>query len=88
MVGLLSYTRRRVLPRYSKACLVAKNMQTMFGSVVTQCTDTHNCQADEAFLHNNSTTLSNLTDMLNTAKCCRQFSPVAAARLAWLAAVF
>ncbi len=67
---------------------MAKNMQTMFDSVVAPCTDAHDCRADEAFLQNNATTLSKLTDMLNTDKCGRQFSPVADARLAWLAAVF
>jgi hypothetical protein len=88
MLGLLAFARRQVLPRYSKACVVAKNMQTLFGSVVPQCTDAHDCRVDDAFLHNNATTVSKLTDMLTTAECGRQFSPVAAARLAWLAAVF
>ena len=88
MTDLLTYARFQLLPQYSKAAAVAQNLQRMFGSALTRSPEALDSRVDEAFMRNNSTVVSKLTDMLNGANCGKQISHSAAARLAWLAAVF
>jgi len=88
MVDLLTYARFQLLPRYSQAAIVAQHLQRMFGSAVTRSPEAFVNRVDDAFMRNNSTVVSKLTDMLNGTDCGKQISPGAAARLAWLAAVF
>lgn len=88
MVDLLTYARFQLLPRYSQAAAVAQTLQRSFGSAMARSPEPSDSRVDDAFMRNNSTVVSKLTDMLNGACCGKQISPSAAARLAWLAAVF
>ena len=69
MADLLTYARFQLLPRYSQAAAVAQTLQRSFGSAMTRSPEPSDSRVDDAFMRNNSTVVSKLTDMLNGARC-------------------